>query len=121
MPVLQTSPLRQKFQLFCQGVSGNVTILIRRTFQGPISTQKVTGKVKFSPEIKALTFTFSERGDNAKYFLGDYEACGYGEEDPKTWQGDEISLVTVTGDLSVWYIDEERPQAKAFWKGVFGS
>ncbi|KZS91107.1 hypothetical protein SISNIDRAFT_414427, partial [Sistotremastrum niveocremeum HHB9708] len=119
---IATSTLGQKFSLHCQGVNGSMTVLLPRSFAGPINTQKVMGKVKLSPEIQPLTFTFSERGDNGKYFLGDYESCGYGEEDTKTWDGDELSLETVNGDLSVWYVDEERPQAKkGFWKAVFGS
>ncbi|KZS91109.1 hypothetical protein SISNIDRAFT_517911 [Sistotremastrum niveocremeum HHB9708] len=117
------APAQQRFRINSQTIRATITVYIPRWFAGPIYTSTMMGSVKFSSAIAPQIATFAERGGNNKYFLGDYDSTGFGEQTESEWEGDELTLASFSGDIIISYDDErvsEEELAKmSFWTRCF--
>jgi len=79
---------------------GEVKLLLPRSFRGPLRLSATLGQITLSPALRAGTVTTGDR-----MFVGDWT-----EEELKqeAWVGDEASVDSALGSVSVAYNDEKK-------------
>lgn len=87
--------------------SGNISLALPRSFQGPITIHSQQARVVFSPAMGALSATFSDYGELRKCFVGDFKALGFGHG---TWEGSVIDIHAPEGRVKLRFTDEPEPQ-----------
>lgn len=79
---------------------GNMTVYLPRDFNGPLKYKTGWGTVTFSEGMRPFVHQFS---GNMGY-LGDWNVAGF--SDYKTWNGDELEVVTQGGNITFKWADE---------------
>jgi len=96
----------QPFKAQLKTKDGSIFIEIPRSFVGPIRHSNVSGKYKFSKEIRENIQNFS----NESSFLGSIKISGFSSLE--TWKGDQIDATSVDGSIKVKYYGEVEAETK---------
>ncbi|KAJ7741426.1 hypothetical protein DFH07DRAFT_57452 [Mycena maculata] len=80
---------------------GEASLLLPRSFRGPLRISVMLGEVELSPALRAATRSFGDGG----LFVGDWRK---GELEQETWNGDEAVLDSKMGSVYVGYDDEKK-------------
>lgn len=84
--------------------NGGLTIALPRSYHGPVKIASLYGSFKFSEEFKKNLTSFSDIGGTLKGFVGD--TTTYVASKGRGWSGDEATLETSHGNVTVGYDDE---------------
>ena len=107
-----------RFRLRAASTNGAIAVYIPRGFIGPVCTRTRNGSTKFSPGIQQHLQTFSEVGADKSFFIGDYIAAGY--QDDEIWNLDHISVETTNGSIQIFHADEEPQTGGGFFSWLLG-
>ncbi|KAH7925566.1 hypothetical protein BV22DRAFT_1033838 [Leucogyrophana mollusca] len=93
---------------------GRVTVLLPRSFNGPLRLTARHGSVVLSDELQQRSALLSTAERTRRYFVG--ETFGLTEQD---WQGDELKVEARDGKIRVRYIDEVETTQRGFLGRIF--
>lgn len=78
---------------------GESTLLLPRSFRGPIRLSNTLGEITLSAALRAATVSFGDR-----MFVGEWKEE---EVKQKVWPGDELVVNSLLGSIYVGYNDEK--------------
>ncbi|KAJ7889953.1 hypothetical protein B0H14DRAFT_2691384 [Mycena olivaceomarginata] len=78
---------------------GESTLLLPRSFRGPIRLSNTLGEITLSAALRAATVSFGDR-----MFIGEWKEE---EVKQKVWPGDELVVNSLLGSIYVGYNDEK--------------
>ncbi|KAJ6463397.1 hypothetical protein C8R45DRAFT_841070, partial [Mycena sanguinolenta] len=79
---------------------GETTLLLPRSFRGPLRQSNKLGEITLSPALKARAASFGNR-----LFIGEWTEE---EAKAKVWPGDEAVVDSALGSIYVGYSDEQK-------------
>ncbi|KAL4068435.1 hypothetical protein V8B97DRAFT_821901 [Scleroderma yunnanense] len=91
---------------------GRVTVLLPRSFHGPITMMSGDGSCTLSSDMLKTSIHVGLANRTTRYFVGDYSSSA--QQVP--WEGDEVKIETRDGKVRVRYIDEVvQPSTSSSW------
>lgn len=106
-----------RFRLHVTTQNGSATICIPSTFIGSIHARMLSGQVQFSPDVQQHVTILSEVDNERRYFIGDFTANGY--QDEETWHMDHLYIEAQNGNATIQFASDE-PSLNGTSRGFFG-
>ena len=109
------------FWLSVSAVSGCATVLVPRSFHGPIALEFKGRERGLSDEIFKNSTQLTTIAGTRMFFVGDYSAVpGSGSGSAAQWAGDHLNVENQHGWVRVKYVDEvDQPVVTPTKRGVF--
>ncbi|KAH7909242.1 hypothetical protein BJ138DRAFT_1155782 [Hygrophoropsis aurantiaca] len=111
---VNTVPSSAPFFLDIYARDGRVTVLLPRSFSGPLKLNSRDGPIVLSDGLLQRSALLSNVDRTRIYFVGDVSNMS---ED--NWQGDELNVEARDGKIKVRYVDEIETQKGGFLGRIF--
>ncbi|KAF8873774.1 hypothetical protein BD779DRAFT_1568830 [Infundibulicybe gibba] len=118
--VLHDVENRPPFRLQATSAFGTITLVIPRSFSGPITTTTVHGSVKLSESVNAAMTMFGEVDGTRRCFLGDFSRWQGRSKDSED-TSDEIVVESRYGGLKLQYEGEAVSVTRRARGGILSS
>ncbi|EIW77353.1 hypothetical protein CONPUDRAFT_139274 [Coniophora puteana RWD-64-598 SS2] len=112
------------FTLTLYTADGRITLLLPRSFRGPLALTIRDGKAILSPGVLANAVPLGHQDRTSRYFVDDGDNNGNGDiavwsgvSGDEGWTGDEVRAETRDGSVYVRYLDEEEEQLSV-WQSL---